>query len=292
MIAANNSIAQNYNLAELQYANSNGFFDMDSKMTHAPDPLSISFSPTTQSFNDSPPTMVDNFPLADLSAMMFPNPDPLAYPTQPTDSNVNYEALFKDIPPNGGAMNTFPDTIMHQSSSAAGNNTGASEFVPPSTFMYQSSNDPNNMSQDSDVPLLGPMPMYMMQGDSNTHNSTPTSSNFSPSTSSSSYPSSSNGHQQQYGTPQHRNLQRNRVYPSGQPRNIQLDALLGNEEWNGLPADRVAGAGTYVNPQIGRGDGPFTGKPGVVPQAQPSVNGQVQFGDLTPGLLGWGLEGF
>jgi len=152
------------------------------------------------------------------------------------------------------------------------------------------------MSQDGEVPLLGPMPMYMMQGDSNTRNSnTPTSSTFPPATSSPLHSNSSiNGHQNHpFGTPQHHNLQRNKLYSSNHPRNIQLDSLLGNEEWNGLPADRIPGAGAYVNPQSGAREGPFTGKIGGAASHVTTVaNGQVQFGDLTPELLGWGLEGF
>lgn len=275
MIAAKN-IAQSYNLADMQYVNSNGFFDLDN-MIQTPDSLSISYSPTTRSFNDASPTIIDNFPLADLSAMMFPNPDPLAYPTQQTDNNnVNFEALFKDMAQDAGSMNTFAGTMSMQNN--------PSGFIPPSSYMYQSSD--NQMSQEGEVPLLGPMPMYMMQGGSITHDQpTPSSGG----TASPNQYTINNQPQNSYDTPQI--TQRNGVYQSNHPRNIQLDSLLGNEEWNGLPADRIAGAGSFVNPQLGRVDGSFTGKQ---EQAAPSPeqNGQIQFGELAPGTHGWGLEGF
>jgi hypothetical protein len=81
---------------------------------------------------------------------------------------------------------------------------------------------------------------------------------------------------------------------------MNLDQLLGGEEWAGLPADRT-GAGPNLNAFAS--PGPFTRRtlPGRGPgaaaaaaaTASPGISAEgLTFGDLTPGMLGWGLEGY
>jgi len=115
--------------------------------------------------------------------------------------------------------------------------------------------------------------MYMMQGDSRSRGAPPT-------------PDAAAAH----AAAQHQI--RSKYFPTGTPANMNLDALLGNEEWTGLPADRtpLEGGGSYVSPAIASTEGAFRSKNA---QGQQGGNGAgLQFGDLTPGMLGWGLEGF
>jgi len=88
-----------------------------------------------------------------------------------------------------------------------------------------------------------------------------------------------------------------RPFQSGAP-NLNLDILLGGEEWTGLPPDRSA-MGAYVSSStVNANDGSFKKKPSLGVDGYQQGTGQqaqqqsVQFQDLEPGMLGWGLEGF
>lgn len=262
-----NTLPQNFDLGDIQYADAHGFFDIRSPSLSSPSMQNFppQVTPSKSTFDNSP-QLPENFPLADLSAMMFPNPDPLAYPNQAgPNSDLNYESLFKNMTsanPSCSAM--FPTPSLPQSSS------DSAGFMPPSsTFMYGTSSNTNQpFSQDGDVPLLGPMPMYMMQGQPQSDQPDPAPSAVA---------------QQQ----QAQQAIRNKYFPSGPSANMNLDALLGNEEWAGLPAGRAPVAG-FVGTGVASTDGAFRSKN---PQTQGNEQG-VQFEDLTPGMLGWGLEGF
>jgi hypothetical protein len=221
--------------------------------------LSSGISARQESFPASPSTFADqSFPLADLSAMMFPSADPFAYPNQTAAPAQTYDNLLKNL----GDDPSFPfpatlDELRMQRD--AGSNT----FVPPSsTFMFNNGNGMDgSQSHDNDVQLSGPMPAYMMQGGAAPR---------------------VNGHasfdqmQQQY-----REQNQSQIYGNA-AANVNLDQLLGSEEWagnNGLSnmASMLGPSGSFA--------GKTTGGPSL-------MNGQdrVSFDDLNPGSLGWNLD--
>lgn len=117
-------------------------------------PQSFSAPPLGHSFVD--PSAL-NVPLSDISTMMFPSADPMAYPIQP--------------------MTTFEDSQLqnfgyrHKSPSPAEiafRAAGVDMKPSPPTFGGPGimSNPPHSVQRhsDSEVQLLGPMPMYLMQG--------------------------------------------------------------------------------------------------------------------------------
>jgi hypothetical protein len=264
-----------YDMGDLQYASAHGFFDIGQNYQSTPDrTISATFSPQQDAFSQSPLISQSNFPLADLSSMMFPNPeDPFAYPSQ--SAEFNYETLLKGTNGNDAINYPFaPPTEKEQLP-----RTG---FIPPSsTFMYAGGpSDQHMASQYEDVPLLGPMPAYMMQGSRNLD---------SPTTA--SLPISSNPTAN--GSPSQQQMQNNdnKFFTNGVP-NVNLDALLGGEEWNGLPADRNAMGSAFAS-SAPMNEGPFRKTGGASSaQRQPNQQSSVQFQDLAPGMLGWGLEGF
>ena len=285
-----NPAPQTLDMSDLQYADAHGFFDIRNQ-TLSPQVQSMpNFPRSTQAEStfDASPQLPDNFPLADLSAMMFPNPDPFAYPNQAAaNTELNYESLFKNMTTDSPAF--FPTVTMQQPDNTNGISPPNGFMPPSSTFMYNSTADPQSASQDGDVPLLGPMPMYMMQGDSNRPNTNQQSSHPNTNQRPDSTQSSASPQAQVAAAQQQQAQQaiRNKYFPSGAPTNMNLDSLLGNEEWAGLPADR-APMGAFVSPAVTATDGAFRSRNPQVPGSQQAL----QFGDLTPGMLGWGLEGF
>jgi hypothetical protein len=271
-----------YDLGDLQYAVAHGFYDINQNFSNAEQPaIPQSFSNTQdQSFNNSPSLPQNNFPLADFSAMMFPNSeDPFAYPSQSAD--FNYNVLMKNV--NSTETANFPF-----STAPDGDRLPRNGFVPPSsTFMFAGNAvDSQTPAQDLDVQLLGPMPAYMMQGATLDSPLTPSMTLGSGRTTASGSPARM--------PPQMRSSRAEstttKIYPTGAP-NVNLDALLGGEEWNGLPADRSAMNGFVSANTMNVSDGSFRKRPGVqLPQA--TQQSGLQFQDLEPGVLGWGLEGF
>lgn len=112
-----------------------------------------SFPPTplTNSFTD-PNSM--NVPISDISTLMFPSQDPLAYPNQPmtTFENTHPQVFDRNTgtPVAGG--------LPHQMS-------GIDIKSHPAMFGPTSMpTGPGRRMNDSEVQLFGPMPMYLMQG--------------------------------------------------------------------------------------------------------------------------------
>lgn len=273
-----------FDLGDLQYANAHGFFDINQNYPNTQPPLVPNFStPQEQTFSGSPSLPQTNFPLADLSAMMFPNPeDPFAYPSQSTD--LNYDMLMKNM--NRAGTENFPFSMPMD-----GDRLQRNGFVPPSsTFMFTGgSGEQQTPTQDSDVQLLGPMPMYMMQGASSID------SPVTPSLQMSSGTGTTNG--SPVRPPQlqsSRNEHNIKFYPTGPP-NVNLDSLLDGEEWTGLPTDRSA-LNTFVSSNtVNVNDGMFRKRSAIGQQQhqrQQEQQQSLQFQDLAPGMLGWGLEGF
>jgi hypothetical protein len=299
-------------LGDLQYANAHGFFDLSTDFTvpNGTTPsLSSGYSQQQDSvFSASPQQNINDqqsFPLADLSAMMFPSADPFAYPNQPSGTDQTYDNLLKNL----GNNPSFPFPAQLEALRMQRINGSSNGFVPPSsTFMFAATNGNEQHSpHDADVQLLGPMPMYLMQGGSSQQHQQQNQqiqhdfaghANNNPSSSTPPTPSIANTMQQprtQAAT--------NKYFPNTGPPNMNLDQLLGGEEWAGLPTDRT-GPGPNINAFVS--PGPFTRRtvpghgPGSVPATMNSAAlggdvsgvGGLTFDDLTPSQLGWGLEGF
>ena len=265
---------------------------------------SFSTSPQ-QDLNDQ-----QSFPLADLSAMMFPSADPFAYPNQPSGTDQTYDNLLKNL----GSNPSFPFPAQLEALRMQRINGSNNGFVPPSsTFMFASSNGTDQTSpHDADVQLLGPMPMYLMQGGSAQQHQHQQNQQLqhdfaSPSASCPTTPSLANTIHRQPRS----QAATNKYFPGNGPPNMNLDQLLGGEEWAGLPTDRT-GPGPNINAFVS--PGPFARRtlpgqgPGAIPAPAVSaaqatnINGNgngngngvqgLTFDDLTPGQLGWGLEDF
>ena len=123
-------------------------------------------------------------------------------------------------------------------------------------------------SADSDVPLLGPMPPYAMQGSNQrglqvNRNTT-----------------QSNAYFVDRPNPQHQETQQPQpqVDFSTLP-NMDLNELLGGEEWAG-----AATVGGNFLPQLQQPAGS-----NAMPAATEDT---IQFDDLSPGTLGWRPEGY
>lgn len=120
----------------------------------------IPLSPTVMtSFNDP------NMALPDLSSMMFPSPDPFAYPNQQAD-NFSNNKDFSFFQQNNGSGESA-----HGGSSGNGNDAfGTAGAAPgssaPANFVPSSAFIPRNTSHsgEADLELFGPVPMYQMQG--------------------------------------------------------------------------------------------------------------------------------
>jgi hypothetical protein len=279
-------------LGDLQYANAHGFFNVSPNftVTTAPTPSLPGYSQQPESaFSTSPQSLNDqqSFPLADISAMMFSSADPFAYPNQPSGTDPSFDDLLKSL----GSNPSFPFPAQLEAFRMQRMNGANHDFVPPSsTFLFGTENAPENAAQETDVQLLGAMPMYLMQGGPQHSQQPQQSNNFAHSMSSSPAPRSmpirnqNNFHQPQSAT--------NKYFPNANTSNMNLEQLLGGEEWAGLPADRT-GAAPNINafaspgpfprrtlPSRGPGVAPATANSGIAAEG-------MAFGDLT-----WGLEGY
>jgi hypothetical protein len=243
-------------------SSSASFYDLGQSMpmdTSSTPSLSSGISARQESFPASPSTFADqSFPLADLSAMMFPSADPFAYPNQTAAPAQSYDNLLKNL----GDDPSFPfpatlDELRMQ------RDAGPNTFVPPSsTFMSNYSNGMDGQSHDNDVQLLGPMPAYMMQGGAAPRN---------------------NGNNPSFGQlhQQYRGQDQSQMYGNA-AANVNLDQLLGSEEWagnNGLTtmASMLGPSGSF-GPKMASGPPVMTGQE------------RVSFEDLNPGSLGWNLD--
>ena len=149
-------------------------------------------TPVTNSFLD--PVGL-NVPLPDMSAMMFPSADPLAYPNQPMTTFENSGFPFKDTsaaapnavanglnsnfsyrPRSSGSAGDMQDIFGNIAGLGSGavrpvsaNGVGSSSSSSGSGSMTGANGGVNGGAAgaglaDNDVQLFGPMPMYLMQG--------------------------------------------------------------------------------------------------------------------------------
>jgi hypothetical protein len=145
-------------------------------------------------------------------------------------------------------------------------------------FNNGNSND-QTQSHEGDVQLLGPMPAYLMQGGPSAPQQLGTQTNGN--SNANSYGFGSNQFQSGQSQPQ--------IYATN-ATNMDLDQLLGGEEWGG------AGLGS-MNAVLGGPTGTFTGKlareagTSSTPSTGPQSQG-VTFDDLNPGSLGWNLDNY
>lgn len=96
-----------------------------------------------------------NVPIADISTMMFPSADPLAYPNQPMTAfeNKHPQAFDRTSGP------PVSSGLVPQMSASMDLKGHPAMFAPTSM-----PNGSGRQQTDNEAQLFGPMPMYMMQG--------------------------------------------------------------------------------------------------------------------------------
>jgi hypothetical protein len=112
------------------------------------------FGPTSLSSAFEDPAGL-NIQIADISTMMFPSADPLAYPNQPMTAfeNKHPQAFDRTIGTPGAS------SLSHPMSSSMDLKGQPAMFAPTSI-----PNGSGRHLNDSEAQLFGPMPMYLMQG--------------------------------------------------------------------------------------------------------------------------------
>ena len=168
-----------------------------------------SFPPTpmTNSFVD--PSGL-NVPLSDVSALMFPSADPMAYPNQPMTTFENSHSQAFERKHESPTIAHLPyqtpglDMKSHHPFSPAG--MGPLPLGP-------------RRPTDSEVQLFGPMPMYLMQG---------------------AQLAGAHG-QRSFHTPMQAAQQNP---PVSNPENMNFEELFGGDEWNSMFTDQGMGVGT------------------------------------------------
>jgi hypothetical protein len=93
--------------------------------------------------------------LADISTMMFPSADPLAYPNQPMTAFENKHPQAFDRTIETPVAGSLPHPI-----SSSMDPKGQSAMFAPTSMP----NGPGRHMNDNEAQLFGPMPMYLMQG--------------------------------------------------------------------------------------------------------------------------------
>lgn len=295
-----NDNTQKFDAMAFPNANTTNFYDLSHSVAGesiGTPPLSAGYSQSHASFPASPGTLSNepSFPLADLSAMMFPSGDPVAYPNQAAAPAQSYDDILKSLSndPTFPLPNTLDELRIQRA-------VGSGTFVPPSsTFMFNGSADQSHL-HDNEVQLLGPMPAYMMQGASfaqqqDLTNGTSTSTFPPNTTNNATFPRNN-----QFFAP---------TTSTNNIANVDLETLLGGEEWSG---SSVGGYGQMFGPtggfsnQSSSGASSFTntntrgGKAegaeamdGVLEAGRSKVGSRaVTFDDLNPGALGWNLDGY
>jgi len=224
------------------------------------------------------------FPLADMSSMMFPNPDPFAYPNQQSGADAKFNDLLKNLQstPLQGSLDQYRvDQTVPESNDFVSSN-------PPQSFMIlqdlpQAQSQPS-VSQEADVQLLGPMPMYMMQGSAgggsyNPYENMMSGSPSTPNVNGSPIPDAASRPHLQHVRPQTGQFRNQANKRTGLAPNVNLGELLGGSEWTGLPPDRTVYPNTQNEFEI------QNTTPG------PSQTNEA-FGDMNQNILSWGLEGY
>jgi hypothetical protein len=248
---------------------------------------------------------------------MFPSADPVEYPNQHAAAGQSYDDILKSLV--NDPSFPFPTTLNELRMQRA---AGSGTFVPPSsTFMYNGgdANDQNQM-YDNDVQLLGPMPAYMMQG-----------SAFAQPNSSDNGGASDTINTPTDFTSQFLNQQGNHFLQAGGGQNavanVNLEQLLGGEEWSGLnpnagyastmsqmflhtgmnqpmtTATTSSGAGNTFNTAGQQTSQPASSADMNSARTSMDLNDRssaaaqfgsknVSFDDLNPGVLGWNLGNY
>lgn len=151
----------------------------------------------------------------DINTMMFPSADPLAYPNQPMTTFEESHPQTYQLKRGSPTMAQLPPQF-----------TGVDMKPSPASFSPNplASIPPGARRPDNEVQLLGPMPMYLMQGAQ--HRS------FHP-------------HHAMQGPQPHR-------IPGQNHTSMNFDEIFGGEEW----------AQTFLDPGLGLSGGPgFGGQP-------------------------------
>lgn len=294
---APNVSTQSLDPATYQFSTSHGFFDVpvgpSSSSAIGTPSLSSGLSQHPDSYPMSPANFTDpNFPLADLSAVMFPSADPFAYPDQNMPPAQSYNQIAKNL-----------NTHFYGYSTAPGFQRGSietSDINNPNSFLMVNGFSDQSPTQESDVQLLGPTPFYLMQGNQALQQQSTQAQNQQPNgqiTTNDQCPFGANADTKPFNDQNHQGFpgQLNANGTSNlQVPNMNLDQLLGGEEWVGL--DRTtSGMGTNINPSSGTSDDIAAFKPKQLPrQTGVGLNGEDAFtyDEIESGGFSWSMQNY
>jgi len=271
-----------------QFSPSQGLFDVPpplSPSTAVSTPtLSSGLSQQPESFPMSPTNFTDpNFPLADLSSVMFPSADPFAYPDQNMPPAQSYDQIAKN---HNQSMFGYVGGARFQH--------GTNGINTPNAYLMLNGIAEQSPAQESDVQLLGPTPFYLMQGNPALQQSTQPQMNGRMSDQA-AFAGQGNGAQ----AFQNQNQDFSKNFANGglgnlHVPNMNLDQLLGGEEWVGL--DRTtSGMGTCAGPSTAANNDCSAFRPKQMPQ--PSGLGVhdgdgMPYEELVPESLNWSIDGY
>ena len=280
--------SQTLDSSTFQFSPSHSFFDLppglSPRTTAATPTLSSGLSQQPESYPMSPTNFTDpNFPLADLSSVMFPSADPFAYPDQNMPPAQSYDQIAKNLNQN---MFGYTANARFQH--------GTNGIASPHAYLVNNGIAEQSPTQESDVQLLGPTPFYLMQGN--------------PAQQQQSTESQPNGqmNDQAFASQDNANHPFNnqnqdfsKNFSNGglanlQVPNMNLDQLLGGEEWVGL--DRTtSGMGTYVGPPTtANGDNSAFRAKQMPQQTGLGVRDgdNMPYEELIPESLNWSIDGY
>jgi hypothetical protein len=234
-----------------------------------------------------------NFPLADLSSVMFPNPDPFAYPNQQSGAESKFDDLMKNLS-NAPLFSGCQDQYTPEESIALSDLNTTNQQQP---YMLSQDLQQRSLNQDSasetDVQLLGPMPMYLMQGTSPGVGYQDYEHLFSnnPATADTAQETQPAMSQSEGLCLSHLVMRQNQMNKRLPNVASNLNNLLGGSEWAGLPADRSVMGGFLHSP--------VPTVEGALPDVKDSNFDQMQsssphatFQEPRNTILAWNIEGY
>lgn len=169
--------------------------------------------PSTDAFGQQ------GFTLDDMTSMLFPSNDPFDYPDQSIAPTQSYDQLLKDVSNQGPSYAQSYNTSPQSTTYAQPSRMQQTQQQQRATAAYQ-----QMANGGPDMPLLGPMPMYLMQGGSSAQSGQNLNNRYS-----AGQPYTQHfGPQWQGQSSSGKSFQQGNMVPD-----VNLEQLLGDSAWTG-----------------------------------------------------------